>query len=179
MKPSNLSIRSADISKPSVEGENSAGCQEMARRFMWVIASINVYMHELCRFQAKQLGITGPQWTILLALADLDRKHGIPVNVVAKLMHVDASFVTTQSKLLEKQGFLRRLPSKRDARVVQMSLTDKSCKHFARIATQQEAIDEFIFREFDDQELTKFMSRLAALGDRFARARSKVALDIV
>ncbi|WP_430649569.1 MarR family transcriptional regulator [Bradyrhizobium murdochi] len=37
-----------------------------------------------------------------------------------------ASFVTTQSKLLEKKGFLRRKPSTSDARVVQMSLTDKT-----------------------------------------------------
>ncbi|WP_249789522.1 hypothetical protein [Bradyrhizobium hereditatis] len=40
---------------------------------------------------------------------------------------------------------MRRKPSTSDARVVQMSLTDKTYKHFASFAAQQEALDEFVF----------------------------------
>jgi DNA-binding MarR family transcriptional regulator len=57
------------------------------------------------------------------------------VKVVAKMLHVDPSFVTTQSKILEKKGFMRRKTSGDDARVVQMSLTDKSYKRIADLAS--------------------------------------------
>ena len=50
----------------------------------------------------------------------------------------DTTFVTTQSKMLEKKGFMRRKTSGDDARVVQMSLTDKTYKHIAGLASQQE-----------------------------------------
>ncbi len=83
------------------------------------------------RATAKTLGISGPQWMILMALSDMDKGDGVPVNVVSKKLHVDSSFVTTQSKLLEKKGFLRRKTSTEDARIVQMSLTDKTYKHLA------------------------------------------------
>ena len=83
-----------------------------------------------------------------MALADMDDDDGVPVNVVSKKLHVDSSFVTTQSKLLEKKGFVRRRPSTEDARIVQMSLTDKTYKHLASLSAQQEALNEFIYVEF-------------------------------
>ena len=96
--------------------------QDLVKRFNWTIASIGVHLEELRYFWAKTLGISGPQWMILMALSDMDQGDGVPVNVVSKKLHVDSSFVTTQSKLLEKKGFLRRKTSTEDARIVQMSL---------------------------------------------------------
>ena len=142
------------------------------------IASINVHLQELRYFWAKTLGISGPQWMILMALADLDKGEGVPVKVVSKMLHVDSSFVTTQSKMLEKKGFVRRKTSGDDARIVQMSLTDKSYKHIANLASQQEALNEFIFAEFNDSELTEFTGKLASLKNRLEKACLKVAMDI-
>jgi DNA-binding MarR family transcriptional regulator len=94
------------------------------------------------------------------------------------MLHVDPSFVTTQSKMLEKKGFMRRKTSGDDARVVQMSLTDKSYKHIAALASQQEELNNFIFAEFSDRELSEFTGKLTALKNRLEKARLKVAMDI-
>lgn len=88
-------------------GGETAETQEVIRRFTWEIRSFNTSLDDFRHFLAA-LGITGPQLTILTTLTDLDTGKGVPVNVVAKLMKVDPSFVTTQSKLLQKQRFLRR-----------------------------------------------------------------------
>jgi DNA-binding MarR family transcriptional regulator len=152
--------------------------QDIVRRFTWAIASINVHLEELRYFWAKTLGISGPQWMILMALADMDQDDGVPVNVVSKKLHVDSSFVTTQSKLLEKKGFIRRKPSTEDARIVRMSLTDKTYKHLASLTSQQDALNEFIFAEFDNSELDEFTNKLAALKTRLEKACLKVTLDI-
>ena len=80
------------------------------------------------------------------------------VKVVSKMLHVDPSFVTTQSKMLKK-GFMRRKTSADDARVVQMSLTDKTYKHIAGLASQQEELNSFIFAEFSDRELSEHRRR--------------------
>jgi DNA-binding MarR family transcriptional regulator len=151
--------------------------QDIVRRFTWVIASINVHMEELRYFWARTLGISGPQWMILMALADMDQDNGVPVNAVSKKLHVDSSFITTQSKLLEKKGFLRRRTSTEDARIVQMSLTDKTYKHLASLAAQQEALNDFIFAEFSDQQLEEFNSKLSALESRLEKACLKVVVD--
>lgn len=158
-------------------GKTATKNQDNIRRFTWVIASINVHLEELRYFWAKTLGISGPQWMILMALADMDQDDGVPVNVVSKKLHVDSSFITTQSKLLEKKGFLRRKTSTEDARIVQMSLTDKTYKHLASLASQQEALNDFIFAEFNDQQLDEFTTKLSALKNRLEKACLKVVVD--
>jgi MarR family transcriptional regulator, organic hydroperoxide resistance regulator len=150
---------------------------DVIRRFAWEIASISVHLEELRHFWAKRLGISGPQWMIIVALADLDQGDGVPVNAVSKMLHVDPSFVTTQSKLLEKKGFIRRKPSAEDARIVKMSLTDKTCKHLASLASQQEALNEFIFAEFAPREIEDLAAKLAALKKRLEKACLKVAAE--
>ena len=151
--------------------------QDAVRHFTWAIAAINVHFEELRYFWAKALGISGPQWMILMALADMDQDEGVPVNAVSKRLHVDSSFVTTQSKLLEKKGFLRRKTSAEDGRIVQMSLTDKTYKHLAGLASQQEALNDFIFAELNERELDDLNSKLIALQRRLEKATLKVVVD--
>ncbi len=157
---------------------NAGKSHDAVRRFTWAIAAISVHLEELRYFWAKKLGISGPQWMILMALADMDQADGVPVNAVSKKLHVDSSFVTTQSKLLEKKGFVRRKPSSEDARIVQMSLTDKTYKHLAGLAAQQQALNEFIFAEFDERTLQEFTDKLVDLQQRLEKACMKVTLDI-
>jgi DNA-binding MarR family transcriptional regulator len=158
-------------------GESAKKDQDVIRRFSWEIASIGVYLEELRQFWAKTLGISGPQWMIIVALADHDHGDGVAVNVVSKLLHVDPSFVTTQSKLLEKKGFVRRKTAVEDARIVKMSLTDKTTKHLANLASQQEALNQFIFAEFEDRDMADLTEKLAAIKRRLEKARLKVVAD--
>jgi len=164
--------------KPASVGGAAAKNQDVIRRFTWAVAAVGVHLEELRYFWAKTLGISGPQWMILMALADMDEDDGVPVNVVSKKLHVDSSFITTQSKLLEKKGFVRRRPSTEDARIVQMSLTDKTYKHLANLAAQQEALNEFIFAEFDNRALEEITNKLTSLQTKLEKACAKVTLDI-
>jgi DNA-binding MarR family transcriptional regulator len=157
--------------------ESAKKDQEAIRRFSWEIASISAHLEELRQFWAKTLGISGPQWMIVVALADHDQGDGVAVNVVSKLLHVDPSFVTTQSKLLEKKGFVRRKTAAEDARIVKMSLTDKTSKHLANLASQQESLNGFIFAEFGDYELAELTGKLAAVKRRLEKATLKVVVD--
>ncbi|WP_315744346.1 MULTISPECIES: MarR family winged helix-turn-helix transcriptional regulator [unclassified Bradyrhizobium] len=152
--------------------------QDAVRRFTWEIASISVHLEELRYFWAKALGVSGPQWMILMAIADLDQGDGIPVNGVAKMLHVDPSFVTTQSKLLEKKGFMRRKSAQEDARVVRMSLTEKTYGQLAALAAQQDEIHSFIFEQFEKRDLAAFTDKLAALKERIEKACMKLALGL-
>jgi MarR family transcriptional regulator, organic hydroperoxide resistance regulator len=157
--------------------ESAKKDQDAVRRFSWEIASISAHLDELRQFWAKTLGISGPQWMIVVALADHDQGDGVAVNVVSKLLHVDPSFVTTQSKLLEKKGLVRRKTAAEDGRIVKMSLTDKTSKHLANLASQQESLNEFIFAEFGDHELAELTGKLGAIKRRLEKACLKVVVD--
>ena len=123
--------------------------------------------------------MSGPQWLILMALADLDQSgDGVPVNVVSKKLHVESSFVTTQSKLLEKKGLLRRRTSAEDRRIVQMSLTDRTYKDLAGLDAQQETLNALISAEFNNRQLGDLADTLTVLQNRLEKARLKVLAEI-
>ena len=166
------------LSPDNKSGGSARKNQELVKRFNWEIASINVYLQEIRYFWAKTLGVSGPQWIILMALAEADTGSGVSVKTVSKIIHVDPSFVTTQSKLLEKKNLIRRKTSEDDARVVEMSLTDKTYKHMASLVAQQEALNEFIFAEFTDREFNRFINELGSLKARLEKAALKVSMNI-
>lgn len=151
--------------------------QELLRQFTWDIAAINVHLDGIRYFWAKELGISGPQWMILMAIGDLDRGKGVPVKDVSAMLHVDPSFVTTQSKMLEKNGFLRRIPSREDARVVLMSLSDKASKKIATLSSRRDALHAFVLAEFDPNALQEVVSHMARLKVRLEKANLMLAVD--
>jgi DNA-binding MarR family transcriptional regulator len=150
---------------------------EIVRQFVWDIATINVHLDEIRHFWAKELGISGPQWMILMAIGDLDRGKGVPVKDVSTMLHVDPSFVTTQSKMLEKNGFMRRIPSSEDARVVLMSLSDKASKKIATLSSRREVLSDFVFAGFDERALRDISEQLRALKNRLEKATLMLAVD--
>ena len=171
-------LESPNGAKRGAPHEAGGKNHDIARQFAWEIAAINVHLQEIRYFWAKTLGVSGPQWMILMALADLDQGEGVSVKAVSKMLHVDPSFVTTQSKMLEKKGFMRRKTSDDDARVVQMSLTDKTYKYIAGLASQQEELNHFIFGEFSERELSEFTNKLASLKSRLEKACLKVEMGL-
>jgi DNA-binding MarR family transcriptional regulator len=55
-----------------------------------------------------------------------------------------------------------------------MSLTDKTYKHFARLAAQQEALNAFIFAELSEKQLGDLTDTLGVLQNRLGKASLKV-----
>ena len=84
-------------------------------------------------FWTDVLGIRGPQWMIIVAVQNLDHGEGVPVTAVAAMLHVNPTFVLTQSRLLERKGFVRRTAASDDSGIVSLSLTDKAYKHLAKL----------------------------------------------
>jgi DNA-binding MarR family transcriptional regulator len=92
-----------------------------------------VAFEEVRHFWADVLGVRGPQWTIIVAVQELDRGEGALVTAVARMLHVNPTFVLTQSRLLERKGFIRRTAASGDSGIVSLSLTDKAYKHLAKL----------------------------------------------
>jgi DNA-binding MarR family transcriptional regulator len=158
-------------------GKTATKDQTAIRRFSWEIASIDVQLKQLSYFWAKSIGLTTAQWMILLAVRELDTGDGATVTAVADHLHHHSSFVTSQSKQLEKKGLLYRKNSMTDGRVVHMSLTDKASRILAKLADRIEALDEFIFTELGDRQLGELADLLTKIQVRLKKAGMKLIVD--
>jgi DNA-binding MarR family transcriptional regulator len=86
-------------------------------------------------FWARTLGAAGPQWMILAALAEFGQEGRMPIDALSERLQVNASFVTAQSRALERKGYLRREePSPQEAGIVLLSLTDKAREALAELS---------------------------------------------
>jgi len=168
-------VRAGD--EPSRKATNDLS-HDAFRKLLWEITSINVHLDQIRAYWAQNLGISGPQWMILMAVSDLDRGHGVPVKDVSAALRVDPSFVTTQSKMLEKMSLLRRAPSREDARVVLMSLSEKARKHATSLSAKQELLSKFIFSEFNETSIKDLLGKLSLLENRLEKAALKLSADL-
>ena len=65
----------------------------------------------LCRFWADAFGILGPEWMIILVLAEAGQGAELSEEIISKRLDVNPSVVMTHSKRLERRGFVARRPS--------------------------------------------------------------------
>ena len=137
---------------------------------IWDIFALSHYTDVVRRILAGMLGVTGPQWLIVTAIDDLDTGNGISVGTVSAKLHVNQTFVVAQSKLLEAGGFLSRRSSEEDARVVLLSLTERTRRGLQKIAPQRNEIKDFIFSELTDRDLKDFSATMSSLRAQIERA---------
>lgn len=170
---------SSNRHKTIARGAGALGPDDaLVREFIWDIISVNTHLEEIRSIWARVLDITCPQWLILMAVNDLDQGKGISVREVSTKLHVDPSFVTTQTKNLEKHGFMHRVASKEDARVVLMSLTEKAHKQIANLYSRQVVADNLVFSDFSDQSLRDLNSKLSTIKERLSKAAQVIATEI-
>lgn len=146
-----------------------------AKRFHWDIATIEVHLDQIRSFWASRIGVSVPQWMVLAVLDDLDTGSGVTVKAVSAKMFVTASFITTQSKLLEAKGFITRRASPRDPRIIVMYLTPKARTGLSTLILNRAAVQNFLFSDFDGDALKGFMERVAAVRAKCERATRLVA----
>ena len=173
--------------KPSGEGSLPArGARARAEaapdapvdEFLWNIVAISNHFEEISFAWAQMLGVNVHQWMILMAVRDLDRGGGVSVKAVSLKLHSDSSFVTAQSKGLEKLGFLKREASSDDARVVLMSLTPKAAKEVSALRTRREPLRHSVFDEMSDRQMADINATLAELRAKLERAAKRLAAEL-
>jgi DNA-binding MarR family transcriptional regulator len=144
----------------------------LSHQIIWDLVSISNHLEEMRRCWAKFFGISGPQWLILMAINDLDQGDGVSVGQVSTKVHAVATFVTKQTKLLEKRGLLKRVSSTSDARVVLMSLSDEARKEISKLSERWEALHSFMFSDFDASTMRDVKYKLELL-----KKRSRIAVQ--
>jgi len=155
---------------PPQPSATASGIDESSRELVWDIFAISSHLAEVRRVWATTLGVSGPQWLILMAVDYLDERNGVSVGTVSAKLHVNQTFVVAQSKALEAEGYLTRRNSEKDARVVLMSLTDQTRRKLAAIAPRRREVNDFIFSQLDSATMKKVSQAISLIRTQLERA---------
>ncbi|MFQ5661206.1 MAG: MarR family winged helix-turn-helix transcriptional regulator [Gammaproteobacteria bacterium] len=167
--------RSPVITIPSMSNQES---DRLLRTILWDFFSISNHMGRIRTYWASLTGITGPQWNILMAVDHLDKGVGVPVGEIANKLHVKSTFVTAQSKLMEKTGHLRRIQSKSDRRVVLLSLTPATITRLNGFHKNRQRVNGMVFGEFSAQEFRYLVEQMEGIRFRVERALALLKSEI-
>jgi DNA-binding MarR family transcriptional regulator len=93
------------------------GSDHALRTLLYNLFTIGTRMEEVRRYLGSCIGISGPQFSLMMAVVELQGVTGASVGTIADYMHVAGSFVTAESAKLAKKDYLEKRTDPRDRRV--------------------------------------------------------------
>jgi DNA-binding MarR family transcriptional regulator len=108
---------------------------------------------ELVRDQlARRIAVTGPQYSLLMAVGQLGGGEGISVGQVARTLHVTSAFVAAESNRLAKANLVEKKTDSKDRRSVLLRLSPIGLARLADLGSQIRGANDQIFGELSGPE---------------------------
>lgn len=123
----------------------------------------------------RAIGVTGPQYFILVAVARRQNDGGMGIRALADYLGVAASHVTVEVGKLVTRGLLRKQPHPEDGRRVQITLTTSGKAALEDIAPLRQDINNILFDGMTADEFRLLARLMARFTETTARAQMEVA----
>ena len=125
----------------------------------------------------RLIDVTGPQYHLLMTVAQLQGASGIGVGKVAQVMHVSSAFVTAETGKLTTLGLLKKRPNPQDRRGALLSLTQAGRLKMDRLIPEIRAVNGLFFGKLDTHSFRELCVGAAALvqGSREAMRHTEKA----
>ena len=122
------------------------------------------------------MGISGPQYSLIVAVAHLQGDSGISVGAVAQALHVSSAFVASETGKLARRGFCSSAPIRTTAAAFcSASRRPGGCK-IDRISAEIRAINDLFFGALDAKAFAALSAAAAALVESSAQGTRLHAL---
>ena len=109
------------------------------------------------------INVTGPQYHLLMTVAQLQGALGVSVGTVAQAMHVSSAFVTSETGKLSALGLLSKRPNPLDRRGALLGLTQAGRLNMNRLIPEIRAVNDLFFGGLDAHSFSELCASAAAL----------------
>ena len=138
----------------------SGGNDQLLREMVTDLITISLTMESVRATLGARIGITGPQYSILVAILRMRHGEHVRVRDVAAYLHVSAAFVTAEAGKLAQRGLLRKLPSTSDGRSRLLCLTRQGGAQLERLTPDIREVNDRFFASLDRSDFV-CLSRIA------------------
>ena len=127
------------------------------------LLTIAARMEAVRDHHGRRMGISGPQYSVLMAVAHLQRDSGVSVGTVAQALHVSSAFVAAETGKLARRRLLLKQPNLQDRRGVLLSLAPAGRLAIDRSTAEIRSINDIFFGELDTKTFVTLCNAAAAL----------------
>jgi MarR family transcriptional regulator, organic hydroperoxide resistance regulator len=111
----------------------------------------------------RRMGISGPQYSLLVAVAHLQGGRGVSVGAIAQAMHVSSAFIAAETGKMAKLGLLLKRANPDDRRGVLISLAPAGRLKLDRVSAEIRAINDLFFGALDTASFAALSAAAQAL----------------
>lgn len=104
----------------------------------------------------KLIGLSGPAYSVLIAVEHLGEAEDVGVNRVSEHLHLSGAFVTIEVGKLVRRGLINKRVSERDRRRVVLTVTPLGRTLLEELSLTQRPINDAIFAQFSPAEFREF-----------------------
>lgn len=109
------------------------------------------------------VGLTGPQYSIVMTIAQLAGERGVSVKDVAAHLHVSPSFVTAETGKLIRDGALEKRRDDQDRRRVCLRLTSAGQNAVRHLTPELRRVNDVLFCALDADDFERLRKLVAKL----------------
>jgi DNA-binding MarR family transcriptional regulator len=121
------------------------------RTLLYNLFTIATRMEEVRRYLGSCIGISGPQFSLLMAIQELQGAGGASVGKIAGYLHVAGTFVTAESAKLTRKGYIEKRCDLHDRRVSLLRVRPEGYKAIERLIPELQQINDTFF-ELESRE---------------------------
>ena len=115
------------------------------RTLLYNLFTIGNRLEEVRRYLGACIGLSGPQFSLLMAIQELEGEHGVSVGKLASYLHVAGTFVTAESAKLTQKQFIEKRSEPRDRRVSLLRVTPAGARAIGELLPEIRNINDTFF----------------------------------
>lgn len=141
----------------------AGGSDHSFREFVYNFFTVAERLQEIRRHLGARAGISGPQYSLMMAVAELEGSEGVRVGKVAEYLHVAGPFVTTEAGKLARIGYLTKVNDAKDKRAWRLSVTPQGRDALQSLFPELQQVNDTFFADMSKSEfalLRKWLGNL-------------------
>jgi len=145
------------------------------RRLIVRLLQIEERLRHARAYLGRQAGLTGPQYSLLMAVAYLQGETGIAVRSLARELRVTSAFITTESRRLIERGLLAKRQNPHDSRSTLVTVTPAGRRAIERLVPEVRAVNDLFFGHLSRPAFVQAKRFLEQLIDGSRQALAHIA----
>jgi DNA-binding MarR family transcriptional regulator len=146
------------------------GSDTQLRGLVYGILGMTTRFDRLRERIGQLIGLSGLQYHIVMALADMEPGYEATVGEVARALHVTGAYITTETAKLVRAGLVAKRPNPDDRREVRLALTPKARRAIGDLTPALREINDELFGFLTRERFDAFAEIMAEMVDSTERA---------
>jgi DNA-binding MarR family transcriptional regulator len=110
-----------------------------------------------------RMGMSGPQYSVLVAIAHLQGEGGVSVRDLAEALHVSNAFIASETGKLAQRRLVHKRVNPNDRRGVLLSIAPAGRVEIGKIGAEIRAINDLFFGALDAKAFAALSGAIGAL----------------